>query len=258
MNNICSMEFKEFGDRDKPTVLLIHGFLMSWKMWGPEIEALSKDYHVIVPILEGHQEKNQGIFTSVENNSNQIINYLEKHNSREVFAICGLSLGGSVALNILGKNKLFVKKAVIDAGIAPLPVSRVKKALIIYESLLETCLVRKHRKVLEMVFKPEDYSKVRVDEIYEMLQHISNATTKNVYNSLYTYKLPEDLSSVKTEIRYWYGTKEAKIRKRDAEFITKVFPNAKSQMFEGYAHGQLCVGNPDLYLKYAYNFFHEV
>ncbi|GKX66566.1 alpha/beta fold hydrolase [Inconstantimicrobium mannanitabidum] len=258
MNDIGNMVFKEFGQQNKPIVVLIHGFLMPWKMWEPQIEEFSKEYHVIVPILEGHQKNNQNIFTSIENNSNQIIDYLEKHNFKEIFAICGLSLGASITVDILGRDRLIVKKAIIDAGITPICVTKIQKTFIVYRSLFETCLVRKSKKMLEMVFKPQDYSRVRVDEIYEMLQHISNDTVKNVYSSIFTYKLPEDLSNIKTEIRYWYGTKEGNQRKRDAEFIIKVFPNAKYQVFDGYAHGQLCVGNPNLYLKYAYSFFYEV
>lgn len=108
-----------------------------------------------------------------------------------------------------------------------------------------------------MAFSPDDYSQSGVDEMYQILQHISNTTVKNVFYSVDTYKLPKDVSSVKTEIRYWYGSKEEKERKRDAEFVTNAFPNAKSQVFQGYGHGQLCHGKPDLYLKYAFNFFNE-
>jgi pimeloyl-ACP methyl ester carboxylesterase len=251
------MEFKEFGEQDKPVILLIHGFCMPWNVWQPQIGAFSKEYHVIVPALEGHEDQNQTTFTSVENNSNQILDYLEKHNYKEIFAICGLSLGGAVTVHILALNRLVIQKAIIDAGITPLHASKIKEAWIVYRDLFRTCLARKNKKILELAFSPKDYSQSSVDGMYKILQHISNTTVKNVFYSVDTYQLPKDFSSVQTEIRYWYGTKEEKEIKRDAEFVTNAFPNAKIRVFQGLGHGQLCLGNPDLYLKYAFDFFSE-
>lgn len=255
MKNMNNMEFKEFGEKNKPIIILIHGFCMSWKLWNSQIQSFMKDYHVIVPVLEGHEDNNHTTFTSVENNADKIIDYMGRHGYKEIFAICGLSLGGAVTVNILAQNKLIVKKAIIDAGITPMHISKARELLIVYGDLFRTSLARKNKKILEKAFKPKDYSRAIVDEMYVILQNISNSTVKNVFYSVDTYKLPKDLSKINTEIRYWYGSKEEKERKRDADFITNTFSNAKSEMFEGYAHGQLCLGNPKLYLKCAYDFF---
>jgi esterase/lipase len=252
------MEFKEYGEKTKPIIILIHGFCMPWKLWMPQIESFKKDYHVIVPILEGHEERDQTTFTSVENNANIIIDYIKNHNYKEVFAICGLSLGGAITVNILSQNRLIIKKAIIDAGITPSNLSRRRELFIVYSDFFKTCLARKFKKLLEIYYNPKDYSKHVVDSMYMTLQNISNSTIKNVFFSVDTYKLPKDFSNVKTEIRYWYGTKEENERKKDSDFITHTFPNAKSEIFEGYGHGQLALGNPNLYLKYAYGFFQEI
>ena len=88
------MEFHEFGDGTKPAIVLLHAFGMHWKMWMPEIESFRREYDVILPALEGHEDENRTVFSSVQNNADQIISYLEKQNRREIFAICGASLAG--------------------------------------------------------------------------------------------------------------------------------------------------------------------
>jgi len=35
-------------------------------MWKPQIEFLSKDYFVIVPVLDGHDTENNSTFTTIE------------------------------------------------------------------------------------------------------------------------------------------------------------------------------------------------
>lgn len=48
------MEILEFGNREHPMLILIHGFESPHQIWEPYIEHYQNDYHVIVPILPGH------------------------------------------------------------------------------------------------------------------------------------------------------------------------------------------------------------
>ena len=53
------MRFIEFGDKINPKILLIHGYGVSWKMWKSQIDILQKDYQIILPVLDGHDEENE-------------------------------------------------------------------------------------------------------------------------------------------------------------------------------------------------------
>ena len=48
------LHYLEWGDADKPHVLLIHGVQDHCRSWDWTAEALAKDYHVIAPDLRGH------------------------------------------------------------------------------------------------------------------------------------------------------------------------------------------------------------
>ena len=51
------MKFHEFGDKENQHIMLIHGGGNSWWNYLRQAKALSKEYHVILPTLDGHGEE---------------------------------------------------------------------------------------------------------------------------------------------------------------------------------------------------------
>ena len=52
------MIVKELGEENKKAVILLHGGGLSWWNYTDEIELLKSQFHVIVPILDGHSGSN--------------------------------------------------------------------------------------------------------------------------------------------------------------------------------------------------------
>ncbi|PKM53625.1 MAG: hypothetical protein CVU98_14075 [Firmicutes bacterium HGW-Firmicutes-3] len=73
------MLFNEFGNKQNKAIILIHGYGISWRMWKPQIDVLSNDYFVIVPVLDGHDIENKSTFTTVEKAAADISDYVYKH-----------------------------------------------------------------------------------------------------------------------------------------------------------------------------------
>ena len=48
------MNYKEFGKDNPKTIILLHGGGLSWWNYREEAEALKNEYHVVIPILDGH------------------------------------------------------------------------------------------------------------------------------------------------------------------------------------------------------------
>lgn len=59
------MRFIEHGNNKNRILIFINGTLMPWQMWKPEIQYFSKDYFVIIPVLDGHDIETKSIFTTV-------------------------------------------------------------------------------------------------------------------------------------------------------------------------------------------------
>ena len=66
------MEILEFGDRNKRKIIFIHGFQCPYQIWEKYIEHYQKDYHIIIPIMPGHNPKKQEKFFSFLQTSREL------------------------------------------------------------------------------------------------------------------------------------------------------------------------------------------
>ncbi len=73
------MLIKEFGSKNNPTIILIHGGGLSWWSLKPVIEQLKEKYHVVTPIIDGHGEDFSNPFVSIEETAKQLITYINKY-----------------------------------------------------------------------------------------------------------------------------------------------------------------------------------
>jgi esterase/lipase len=241
------MEMHEFGDRQSPVILLLHAFGMHWSMWQGVIDGLKEDYLILVPSLEGHEDKERTVFTTVEHNAQSISNWLCENGYRNIHAVIGVSLGGSLTIKLLSLKTVAVSYAVIDAGIAPVGFNRVQEFLEVGSNLL-MILAAHSLSLIRLAGLYDTYGQKQMEKFHKTIKTISWKTAKNAFYGVDTYTLPDSLPDVPTRIAYWYGSLEEKERKATAEYIKKLFPNVTVCRFEGYGHAQMCLGKPDLYV----------
>ena len=86
------MNFKEYGDNNKDIIMLLHGGGLSWWNYREEAEKLNNSYHIILPILDSHSESDRS-FTSIEDNAQEIVEYITNNYNGHIRFIGGLSLG---------------------------------------------------------------------------------------------------------------------------------------------------------------------
>lgn len=137
-----AMLFHTFGDANKKTIIFIHGMLTPWQMWQASIDHFSKSYFVIVPELDAHTEKSATRFISIENEAAQIKDYLQKLRRKEIFAICGLSMGGRIAAVLASFSEINTEYLVLD-GAPLLSTSSILKTIMIRSYL---SIIRKTKK----------------------------------------------------------------------------------------------------------------
>ena len=86
---------------DKPTVLLIHGFPLDSRMWKRQVDALSGDFMVLAPDLDGHGNAPRGApLRTVDDIASSIADRLTTATVDRVH-VAGFSMGGYVALAFL-------------------------------------------------------------------------------------------------------------------------------------------------------------
>jgi 3-oxoadipate enol-lactonase len=103
LNNIA-LHYIEHGNSKGFPIVFIHGFPFSHKMWKPQIENLPNHIHAIVYDVRGHgfSDVGDGQFT-IELFVDDLIALLN-HLSIEKAVLCGLSMGGYIALRAMEKH----------------------------------------------------------------------------------------------------------------------------------------------------------
>ena len=75
------MNIVEFGAEHKDTIILLHGGGLSWWNYRESAMLLQNEYHIVLPILDGHAGSDRP-FTTIEENASEIISFVVPRRSR--------------------------------------------------------------------------------------------------------------------------------------------------------------------------------
>jgi 3-oxoadipate enol-lactonase len=102
--NEVEIHYIDVGDSDALPIVLIHGFPFSHEMWAPQIAFLEKRFRVVAYDLRGHGKSGVGdgqyTLEFFVDDLVGLLDYLEI----EKAALCGLSMGGYIALRFAERN----------------------------------------------------------------------------------------------------------------------------------------------------------
>ena len=103
-NKINGIALYENGPREGRPVIFIHGFPFNHTMWAPQLQEFSKTYRVISYDLRGHGKSDvgDGQYT-VELFVDDLLMIMD-HLKIERAVLCGLSLGGYIALRAVERQ----------------------------------------------------------------------------------------------------------------------------------------------------------
>ena len=102
-----------------PVILQLYflhgGGLAPWNYF-EEAKLLQYRYHVVLPVIDGHSGSDKD-FTTIENNADEILSYIDKNCNGKVLMICGLSLGGQILVDLLARRKNICKFAIVESAL---------------------------------------------------------------------------------------------------------------------------------------------
>ena len=105
------------GKISNPKIMLIHGVGFYWETCFKEIiEALSGQYCILLPELEGHCRKPTKYMSSVSVSATEILDEIKEKGITQIDVVYGISLGASIALEIAMKNQLIISHLILDSG----------------------------------------------------------------------------------------------------------------------------------------------
>lgn len=239
------MEYKEYGSKNNDTIVLLHGGGLSWWNYTDEIELLENEFHIIIPILDGHSGSDTN-FTSIESNALEIISFINENYNGKVKLIGGLSLGGQILLEILSKNPNICEYAIIESALV-IPMNFTYRMI---EPIfnLSYCLISK-KWFSKLQFKSLKLKNSLFDLYYEDTCKITKDNLIAFMKSNSNYEAKDTLSQTKARALVLVGSKERPIMKKSATKIVNLIPNSELEVLQGYYHEDISINHADDYVK---------
>ena len=239
------MQYKEFGNSSAETVILLHGGGLSWWNYREAAELLKEDFHIILPILDGHAGSDRH-FTTIESNAQEIISFINTQLNGSVFLIGGLSLGGQVLLEMLSQQKNICRHALIESAMA------VPSALT--NALIRPAFSCSYPLIRQKWFAKLQFRQLRIKEAlfgdyYRDTCQITKEDMIAFLKANTAYALKDTIKESTARIRICYGQKETAGIRKSAKVIHETLPMSTLTELPDMYHGDFSINHPEAYAK---------
>ncbi len=240
-----AVEYKEYGQDNQETILLLHGGGLSWWNYRDEAERLEPSYHVILPVIDGHAGSDRH-FTTIEENAAEIISFIDESLGGKVLLLGGLSLGAQIALEILSQRRDICRYAFIESA-AVIP-SKLSRALIGPALRMSYGLI-KNKSFAVRQFKALHIREGLFDDYYRDSCEITLEDMVAFMKANASYSLHDGLAETAAEIHIFAGEKENRRITRSTGLIIKKLPNSRLSIIPGAYHGEFSLNRADDYVR---------
>ena len=186
INNL-TVSYSDHGPDDAPVIIFIHGFPLNKSMWDVQVEALKENYRVITYDIRGHGNSDPGIDEFfIELFVIDLLRLMEKLKI-EKSILCGLSLGGYIALNAVLKHPDRFDGLILNDTqcIADTPEIKENRCNAII-SIKEKGVEQYADEIIKKLFAQETFTKNKnvVDAVKEMIISTQKQSLCNTLHAL--------------------------------------------------------------------------
>ncbi len=253
VNNI-SVSYNDEGPEESPTIIFIHGFPLNKSMWDNQIEALKDNCRVIAYDIRGHGNSDVGTSDfSIGLFVNDLLSFMDALNIEKTI-ICGLSMGGYIALNAIENHSTrFTALILSDTNCTADSPEAIEKRMNAIKSIQENGVEKFANDLIINLFADESFKR-NLKEIQTVREMIVKTSTLSLHNSLHAMadrkETCEKLSEIKVPVLIIVG-KEDKITPPDvARFMQSQIKYSKLSIVEHAGH----LSN----LENPYEFNHQI
>ena len=243
----------EFGQQNSDVIMLLHGGGLSRWNYREVAKLLAEQYHVVLPVLDGHADSDAP-FTTIEDNAAGLISYVDAHFGGQVFAVAGLSLGGQVAAEMLSQRKDICRYALIESALV--------KPMKLTSALIAPTFGMSYGLVKQKWFATiqADYlgiPKALFDDYYRDTCKISKADMIAFLKANSLYAIKPSLSETTAKVKIVAGLREQKSIRDSAKLLHKAIPGSDLEILPGLRHGDLSINKPEQYVEILTDWIRE-
>ena len=226
-------DFMEYGNMEGPLLVFIHGGGAGGWMWDKQITYF-KDYHCLVPTLQGHGGRSEETSFSIQANSIEILDLIrQKKNGRDVHLV-GFSIGAQICLDMLSLAPNVITSAVINSAVVipmKFAIPLIAPAIKLSFPLIKNKSFAKAQ--AKQLYMQGEY----FDTYYEDSLRMKQSTLIEILKENMSFSIPDNFSQCKADVLVTVGGKEKGIMKKSALRIVEKNGKCQSYIIPSIGHG---------------------
>ena len=239
------MRYVEYGAQNPETIILLHGGGLSWWNYRDAAQYLSEQYHVVLPILDGHAGSDTP-FASIKENAARIIACIDENFGGKVLAVGGLSLGGQIAVEMLTQRPDICRFALLESTLVK--PSRLTHALIKPTFGMSYGLI-KQKWFAKMQAAYLGIPQKLFDDYYRDTCKITKEDMIAFLESNSAYSIKPALRDTQAKVHIVFGSKEQSSIRTSGKLLNRMIPDSTLEILPGYSHGDLSLNHPEQYAQ---------
>ena len=217
-------------------LVLVHGFLGSSEMWGPQIEFFKNNYRVVTLDLPGFGKSNKmNPHNSIQSLANLLINFLESKKINK-FNLLGHSMGGMIVQEMakISGNKILKLVCYSTGPIGEMP-GRFETVDESRENLKKNGLKNTIKDIIKTWFVKGEKAKY-FDLCVQSGEQASLETADKTLAAFKKWNGIDNLKNIKNDTLIVWGEHDKSYNFKQIENLNKNIPNSQLVIFKGCAH----------------------
>ncbi|MCM3638099.1 alpha/beta hydrolase [Sporosarcina luteola] len=235
-------DYMEHGNKEGPLLVFIHGGGVGGWMWDKQI-AYFKDYHCLVPTLQGHGDRSNETSFSIRENALEIIQLIEQKKGKKDVHIIGFSIGAQICLEIVSLAPTLINSAMINSAVV-IPMKYMIPLLA--PTIKMTFPLIKNKTFAKAQAKQLYMDGEHFEKYYEESLKMKSSTLINILKENMSYSLPAHFPKSTARVLVTAGEKEKGLVKKSVWEIVKGNEHFESLFVQDIGHG-FPVAKPELF-----------
>ena len=240
MVNSLLVNYTDVGYEEAPVIIFIHGFPLNMSMWNKQVELFKGNFRVITYDIRGHGDSDTGNESfSIDLFVNDLISLMDVLRIKKA-TLCGLSMGGYIALNAIEcYPDRFDAVVLCDTTCRKdSPVAKTKRKKTI-ESIIKNGVINYASESLKTLFAPDSFT-TKADEISCVKKMILNTTELSLCSTLLALSSRNDtcsaLKDIKVPVLILVGEEDAITPPDFAQFMHQNIKDSTLQIINSAGH----------------------